>query len=132
MKDDSIIEDVTQTNLQIIEKDQTKFDEKSEKVRDKINVEETEVTSNLTTIEEKITSVQDNKPATKKSKATKKIPIREIPIETKDNTKETPEKDENKNAKQEVQNQGNGDNAASTSEGAVESNVKGNSQKIQI
>lgn len=135
MKDDSIIEDVTQTNLQIIEKDQTKLDEKSEKVKDKMNVEETKVTSNLTIVEDKKTSAQDNKPPTKKSKTTKKIPIREIPIETKDNTKETPEKDvdNNVNARQEVQNQGNGDNAASTSEGAVESNVKGNSQKqIQI
>ncbi|XP_022827673.1 uncharacterized protein LOC111357283 [Spodoptera litura] len=108
VKDDSIIEDVTQTDTQIMNKDQTTFTERSEK--------ETKITSNSITVE-------DNKPSMKKSKTTKKIPIKEIPLETKDNAKESPQKNEENNTKQEVQNKENGDNAASTSEGA-EGNVK--------
>ncbi|KAH9632952.1 hypothetical protein HF086_002774 [Spodoptera exigua] len=121
-----LIEDVTQTNTQIIDKDQTVFKESTEGERDEINIEESKVISDSTKVEDKNNIVQDNKSALKKSKATKKIPIAEIPLESKDNSKDSSQNSEDNNVdeKQEAQSQGSENNVASTSEGVAGGNLR--------
>ncbi|CAH0696975.1 unnamed protein product [Spodoptera exigua] len=122
----NLIEDVTQTNTQMIDKDQTVFKESTEGERGEINKEESKVISDSTTVEDKNNIVQDNKSALKKSKATKKIPIAEIPLESKDNSKDSSQNSEDNNVdeKQDAQSQGSENNVASTSEGVAGGNLR--------